>query len=185
MSDTGTVYELPAGTADIGDRHTKGVRDASLIDQYVGQRIQSLRQMRHISQEQLGKALGLTFQQIQKYERGINRISASRLFMVAHFLGVPVSFFFEGLPSGGQLWNWLGGHLAEDDAPPYIAEPAMTKETQDVLAAFARITDPDMRRNMIRLVADVAALYGSDDSEGNSDGDDADDNSRPVANTSG
>lgn len=165
MSDTGPIYGTPAGTTDNDEKVDKNTRDASIIDQYVGRRIQSLRQMRHISQEQLGRALGLTFQQIQKYERGINRISASRLFMVSRFLGVPVGFFFEGLPSGTQLWNWLTGSLAEEGGQPFYAEPPMNKETQEVVAAFARITAPEMRRNMIRLVADVAALYGNDDSK--------------------
>lgn len=67
------------------------------VDEFVGNRIREARLLRGISQERLGKALGLTFQQVQKYERGTNRVGASRLFDIAEILGVPVSYFFEGL----------------------------------------------------------------------------------------
>lgn len=72
------------------------------IDVYVGQRVRGRRMSQDVSQESLGKALGLTFQQVQKYEKGANRISASRLQQISQFLGAPVSYFFEGLPSDGS-----------------------------------------------------------------------------------
>ncbi|MFO1034509.1 MAG: helix-turn-helix transcriptional regulator, partial [Hyphomicrobiales bacterium] len=73
-------------------------RDPNYIDAHVGSRIRMRRQLINMSQERLGELLGITFQQIQKYEKGANRISASRLFYTAKTLGVPVQFFFEGLP---------------------------------------------------------------------------------------
>jgi transcriptional regulator with XRE-family HTH domain len=73
-------------------------RDPNYIDVHVGARIRMRRQLVNMSQERLGELLGITFQQVQKYEKGTNRISASRLFYAAKTLGVPVQFFFEGLP---------------------------------------------------------------------------------------
>jgi transcriptional regulator with XRE-family HTH domain len=75
-------------------------RDPNYIDVHVGSRIRMRRQLINMSQERLGELLGITFQQVQKYEKGANRISASRLFYTAKTLGVPVQFFFEGLPGG-------------------------------------------------------------------------------------
>lgn len=72
--------------------------DCHPVDQHVGQRMRRARKDRGLSQTQLGDALGITFQQVQKYERGFNRVSASKLFDAAQVLGLPVSFFFEGLP---------------------------------------------------------------------------------------
>jgi transcriptional regulator with XRE-family HTH domain len=75
-------------------------RDPNYIDVHVGSRIRMRRQLINMSQERLGELLGITFQQVQKYEKGANRISASRMFFTAKTMGVPVQFFFEGLPGG-------------------------------------------------------------------------------------
>ena len=99
-----------------------------------------------MSQEKLGEHLGLTFQQIQKYEKGINRIGASRLFDLSQVLGVPVQFFYEELVVGGAAG------FAERPAESYAAEFLGSREGLELNKAFARITDPRVRRSIVDLV---------------------------------
>src|SRR5512144_1595446 len=94
------------------------------VDKYVGSRVRMRRIMLGMSQEKLGEALGLTFQQIQKYEKGTNRVGASRLQQISEVLQVPVSFLFDGGPSGG-----IGGTGSTEGASPaYIADFLATSE---------------------------------------------------------
>ncbi|WP_372003016.1 helix-turn-helix transcriptional regulator [Tistrella mobilis] len=132
---------------------------AQMIDAHVGARLLALRQMREISQHQLGEALGLTFQQVQKYERGLNRISAGRLYIAATFLGVPVAYFFDGLPTGTDLEAWLSGdQLAEAPATLSAGTPVTTedRQLQDLLVAYARIEDPGRRQALAAAVQNIA-----------------------------
>lgn len=101
-----------------------------------------------MSQEKLGQLLGLTFQQIQKYERGINRIGAGRLFDMAHALGVGILFFYEGLidDRSGQPM----GFAEEMDAEPFVDRP-LNNEAVQLSIAFARVTDPKARKRMLDL----------------------------------
>jgi transcriptional regulator with XRE-family HTH domain len=101
-----------------------------------------------MSQEKLGEHLGLTFQQIQKYEKGINRIGASRLFDLSQVLGVPVQFFYEELAVSGAA----GGGFAERPAESYAVEFLGSREGLELNKAFARITDPRVRRSIVDLV---------------------------------
>jgi transcriptional regulator with XRE-family HTH domain len=101
-----------------------------------------------MSQEKLGEHLGLTFQQIQKYEKGINRIGASRLFDLARVLGVPVQFFYEELPASGDA----ASGFAERPAESYAVEFLGSREGLELNKAFARITDPRVRRSIVELV---------------------------------
>ena len=101
-----------------------------------------------MSQEKLGEHLGLTFQQIQKYEKGINRIGASRLFELARVLGVPVQFFYEELPASGAA----AAGFAERPAESYAVEFLGSREGLELNKAFARITDPRVRRSIVELV---------------------------------
>ncbi len=103
-----------------------------------------------MSQDKLGEALGVTFQQVQKYEKGTNRTSASRLQQMAAVLGVPVEFFFEGAPRVGS--QDVG---ASDVAPGYVASFLSTSEGVQLTRAFVRITDPKIRR-LISLVKVIA-----------------------------
>lgn len=133
--------------------------DAARIDQYVGSRVRAARRIRGINQGQLAERLGLTPQQVQKYESGQNRISASRLYLMARLLGVPVGFFFEGLPTGPRLWQWL----ASDDPVEGADDEALRhRENQDIVAAFERIEDPKTRRRILTIMADIAAFYSPD-----------------------
>ena len=108
------------------------------IDKHVGSRVRMRRMMLSMSQEKLGDALGLTFQQVQKYEKGTNRIGASRLQQIAHFLQVPVSFFFEGAPalSSGGL---DGG--AQAPSPAYVSDFLATADGLALTKAFMRIEE--------------------------------------------
>ena len=107
-----------------------------------------------MSQEKLGERLGLTFQQVQKYEKGINRVGASRLFDLSQVLGVPVQFFFEELPSGDAGEGAAG--FAERPAESYAVEFLASREGLELNKAFARIADPRVRRSVVELVRVLA-----------------------------
>src|SRR5579863_10458076 len=113
------------------------------IDVHVGQRIRQRRTLLGMSQERLGEAIGLTFQQVQKYERGANRVGASRLFDLARVLDVPVSFFFDEMPdnvsklSPRQIGSDGGGGEIDD---PAEADPLTKRETLELVRAYYRIT---------------------------------------------
>ncbi|HZS63584.1 MAG TPA: helix-turn-helix domain-containing protein [Xanthobacteraceae bacterium] len=121
-------------------------------DKHVGSRVRMRRMMLGMSQEKLGDALGLTFQQIQKYEKGTNRIGASRLQQIGHFLQVPVSFFFEGAPN---LQPNAAG-MNEAPSPAYVADFLATSDGLALTKAFMRIKDPKLRRRIVDLVAQIA-----------------------------
>ena len=120
------------------------------IDVHVGGRIRLRRNMLAMSQERLGESLGITFQQIQKYETGTNRVGASRLQAIAQILEVPVSFFFEDAPGGG-----VAG-LAEESSTTYVVDFLSSTEGLQLNRAFVRIADPKVRRKIIDLVRTLA-----------------------------
>jgi transcriptional regulator with XRE-family HTH domain len=118
------------------------------IDKHVGSRVRMRRMMLSMSQEKLGDALDLTFQQVHKYEKGTNRIGASRLQQIAHILQVPVEFFFEGAPTGVTSPTGLG----EAPSPVYVSDFLASSEGLALTRAFTRITDPRVRRRIVDLV---------------------------------
>ena len=120
-------------------------------DRHVGSRVRMRRMMLSMSQEKLGDALGLTFQQVQKYEKGTNRIGASRLQQISNILQVPVSFFFEGAPNQGSA-NGMG----EAPSPAYVADFLATSDGLALTKAFMRIKDPKLRRRIVDLVRQMA-----------------------------
>ena len=124
------------------------------IDRHVGLRVRMRRMMQSMSQEKLGDALGLTFQQVQKYEKGTNRIGASRLQQIAHILQVPVSFFFEGAPhSSGHA-----GGLSEAPSPAYVTDFLATSDGLSLTKAFMRIKNSKLRRRIVDLVEQIAGI---------------------------
>jgi transcriptional regulator with XRE-family HTH domain len=125
------------------------------IDKHVGSRVRMRRMMLSMSQEKLGDALGLTFQQVQKYEKGTNRIGASRLQQIAHILQVPVSFFFEGAPHLPGTGRWEG--MGEAPSPAYVSDFLATSDGLALTKAFTRIHDPKLRRRIVDLVEQIAA----------------------------
>ena len=123
------------------------------VDKHVGSRIRMRRLMLGMSQEKLGDALGLTFQQVQKYEKGTNRVSASRLQQLSHILQVQVSFLFEGGPH--VAFNADG--LSEAPSPAYVADFLATSEGLALTRAFTKITDVKLRRSIVEMVENIAA----------------------------
>jgi transcriptional regulator with XRE-family HTH domain len=122
------------------------------IDKYVGSRVRMRRIMLGMSQEKLGDALGLTFQQIQKYEKGTNRVGASRIQQISEILQVPVSFLFEGGPT-----SIPGNGFGEGTSPTYVSDFLATSEGLALTRAFTRITDTKLRRSIVDLVEQIAA----------------------------
>jgi len=123
------------------------------IDKHVGGLVRMRRLMLGMSQTNLGDALGLTFQQVQKYEKGTNRISASKLQQICLILQVPVAFFFEGLPS-------RPGTPARMDAmpsPDYVTDFLATSEGLALVKAFRRIKKPKLRRRIVDLVQQITS----------------------------
>src|SRR3974377_1456796 len=115
------------------------------IDKHVGSRVRMRRMMLSMSQEKLGGALGLTFQQVQKYEKGTNRIGASRLQQISHILQVPVAFFFEGAPAA--LAPSEG--LSEAPSPSYVSDFLATSDGLALTKAFMEIKEPRLRRRIV------------------------------------
>ena len=123
-------------------------------DKHVGARVRMRRMMLGMSQEKLGDALGLTFQQVQKYEKGANRIGASRLQQISNILQVPVSFFFEGAPSAP------GAHhdgLSEAPSPAYVSDFLATSDGLALTKAFMNIKSAKLRRRIVDLVEQIVA----------------------------
>jgi transcriptional regulator with XRE-family HTH domain len=123
------------------------------IDKHVGSRVRMRRMMLSMSQEKLGDALGLTFQQVQKYEKGTNRIGASRLQQISHILQVPVAFFFEGAPN---VQVGRGEHSGEAPSPAYVSDFLATSDGLALTKAFTRISDSKLRRRIVDLVEQIA-----------------------------
>jgi transcriptional regulator with XRE-family HTH domain len=124
------------------------------IDKHVGSRVRMRRMMLGMSQEKLGNNLGLTFQQVQKYEKGTNRIGASRLQQISQILQVPVSFFFEGAPNVGGAPRTDG--MSEAPSPAYVSDFLATSDGLALTKAFMRISDSKLRRRIVDLVEQIA-----------------------------
>jgi transcriptional regulator with XRE-family HTH domain len=127
-------------------------KQANPVDAHVGHRVRLRRMLIGMSQERLGELLGLTFQQVQKYEKGINRIGAGRLFEVSGILGVPISFFYEDVHSGARTQ----GGFAEVDEPPPVMEFLSSGEGLQLSLAFMRIKEAKVRRRILDLVRSLA-----------------------------
>jgi transcriptional regulator with XRE-family HTH domain len=128
------------------------------VDRHVGSRVRMRRLMVGMSQEKLGDALGLTFQQIQKYEKGTNRIGASRLQQISEILQVPVSFLFEGAPGGAV--NAEG--ISNAPSPAYVAEFLATSEGLALIRGFTHIPDIKLRRAIVDLVEQIGGREAPD-----------------------
>jgi transcriptional regulator with XRE-family HTH domain len=134
-----------------------GPRRPNPVDGHVGGRVRLRRMLLGISQEKLGEQLGLTFQQIQKYEKGVNRISASRLFDLAQVLRVPVQYFYEELPSALDKDRVTTGGFAEPRSDNYVVDFLSSREGLELNKAFSRLTNQAHRRAIIDLARALAA----------------------------
>ena len=124
------------------------------IDIHVGKRVRLRRTLLGMSQEKLGKAINLTFQQVQKYERGTNRIGSSRLYQLSQVLDIPVSYFFDGLPS--EFSGLKAPGLADAKIASFEGDPLVKRETLELVRAYYRITNPSVRKRVFELVKAVA-----------------------------
>jgi transcriptional regulator with XRE-family HTH domain len=129
------------------------------IDRHVGSRVRMQRVLMKMSQEKLGEALGLTFQQVQKYEKGTNRIGASRLQQISKTLNVPPSFFFDGAPTSGDF----ASGFSEESSSQFVVDFLSTAEGLHLNRAFARIKDPKVRKKMVDLITTLAEQADHED----------------------
>ena len=141
----------------------------NMIDKHVGRRLRWRRRELNYSQERLGEMLGLTFQQIQKYEKGVNRISAGRLFEIARLLDTSISYFFQGAQDAESAANRMVAEANEK------ATGLIDSDTVDLVTAFQSIPDPKLRRSILTMVRNSAEAFatvdnasaGAVDGEGN------------------
>jgi transcriptional regulator with XRE-family HTH domain len=131
-------------------------KQANPIDAQVGNRVRLRRMLVGMSQEKLGEALSLTFQQVQKYEKGVNRIGAGRLFHVARILGVPITYFYEDVSHDAGMPGF-----SEDAAAPPVIEFLSSPDGLQLSLAFMRIKEPKVRKRVLDLVKSLADDEGS------------------------
>jgi transcriptional regulator with XRE-family HTH domain len=141
-----------AGDAKNGEGNMSG-RSSDAVDKHVGSRVRMRRLMLGLSQGKLADQVELTFQQVQKYEKGTNRIGAGRLYQLSHILDVPVSFFFEGAP-------WPAGlpsrNRRDTPSPDYMTAFLATANGQALVKAFMRIKRTTVRRSIVRMLEAIA-----------------------------
>ena len=133
------------------------------VDIHVGGRVRLRRTLVGMSQEKLGQALGLTFQQVQKYERGANRIGASRLYHLSRILEVPIAFFFDDMPEAVQ--GGVAG-MGESAQQPYKRNPLVKRETLELVRAYYRITDDRARKRLFELTKAMAKMASAGNQSG-------------------
>ena len=139
-ADSGKMKRLPPGVSNPVDIH-------------VGQRLRLRRTLLGLSQEKLGDAVGLTFQQIQKYERGANRIGASRLYLFSRILEVPVSYFFDDMADEIQTHEGqMAVGLSDQPQEALERDPMARRETLELVRAYYAVGDPKVRRRIVDLV---------------------------------
>jgi transcriptional regulator with XRE-family HTH domain len=152
---------MPKARKSSGRMASKGFPNP--IDIHVGQRIRQRRTLLGMSQEKLAEAIGLTFQQVQKYERGGNRTSASRLFDLTRVLDVPISYFFEEMEAGvadkspSRLMGVPASKMQKASAEP---DPLVKRETLELVRAYYKITEPRVRKRVFELTKAIAKAAG-------------------------
>ncbi len=139
----------------LGYGHGTGVPNP--VDVHVGARLRQRRTLLGMNQTVLGDATGLTFQQIQKYENGKNRISASRLFNLSRLLDVPVQYFFDDMPTAVAASSPAQGGGKAKKPPSYEPEPMAKRETLGLVRAYYKIRDPELRKRLRELVKAIGA----------------------------
>lgn len=138
----------------------------NLIDKHVGRQLRWRRKQLNLSQEALAERLGVTFQQVQKYERGANRVSAGRLYELARALDTTITYFFNGAEVVDRALSRR--RLAEDEEGGDFAAVIDT-DSVDLVIAFRSITDPRVRKNILALVKSQAAADNREGGEGSAD----------------
>lgn len=132
-------------------RKTKGTADP--VDVHVGNRLKARRALMGWSQEKLGSAIDLTFQQIQKYEQGMNRISSGKLYQISQIMNVPVTYFFDGYDDGSTQPGF-----SDNEQSAFVDDRVINdKETLELVRTFTSIKDPEVRKNALRLLKSIAS----------------------------
>ncbi len=145
----------------LGYGHGTGIPNP--VDVHVGARLRVRRTLMGMSQTTVGDAIGLTFQQMQKYERGANRISASRLFALSRVLDVPIQHFFDDMPAAVAVSSPATAKRGKAKKPPiYEPDPMARRETLELVRAYYKITDPEIRK----LLREMAKALGAAASRG-------------------
>ena len=143
-------------------RPEQETRKSSPIDLHVGARVRQRRVLLGMTQTNLADALGLTFQQIQKYERGVNRISASRLFELSQLFDLPVEYFFEDMPPEVAGISPAKGRGKAKDLPSYEPDPMTTRETMVLVRSYYSIDNADVRKRLREMIAVLGRDAGKD-----------------------
>lgn len=125
------------------------------IDVHVGKRVRLRRTLLGMSQEKLGEAIGLTFQQVQKYERGTNRIGSSRLYQLSQVLDIPVSYFFDDMAP--EITGKHAPGLTASAAASFEGDPMVKRETLELVRAYYRIHDAGVRKRVFELVKAIGS----------------------------
>ncbi len=138
-------------------RYGRGTGTPHPVDMHVGARVRVRRTLLGVTQTSLGEAIGLTFQQVQKYEKGTNRISASRLFALTRVLDVPIEHFFDDMPTAVAASSpTLGGGRAKKP-PSYEPDPMAKRETLELVRAYYKISNPQVRKRLYEMVKALGA----------------------------
>ena len=143
--------------------HGRGTGIPHPVDVHVGARLRVRRTLLGMSQTTLGEAIGVTFQQAQKYENGANRISASRLFALSRVLEVPVEYFFEGMPAAVAASSPTLGRGRAKKPPRYEPDPMAKRETLELVRAYYKISDPEIRKPLYALAKALGAAVSRSD----------------------
>ncbi len=146
--------------AKLGYGHGTGI--PAPIDVHVGARLRQRRTLLGMTQPNLGDALGVTFQQAQKYERGTNRISASRLFDLCRVLDVPIEYFFDDMPTAIAASSPAQGGGKAKKPPSYKPDPMAKRETLELVRAYYKITDPEIRKRLFEMTKTLGAAASKD-----------------------
>ncbi len=134
---------------------------ANSLDAHVGVRLRHRRTLMGMSQEKLADALGITFQQVQKYERGVNRIGASRLYDLGNILEVPISFFFEGLVANQKSSKKTARGVAAPKSKYVVEPPSNDREILELVRAYKAISSPEMRKSVLDMVRSLSKKSGT------------------------
>ena len=132
------------------------------IDVHVGARLRQRRTLMGMSQTNLGDVLGVSFQQVQKYENGANRISASRLFDLARVFDVPIEYFFDDIPAAVAASSPAQGGGKAKKPPSYELDPMAKRETLQLVRAYYKISDPEIRKRLYELAKTLGAAANKD-----------------------
>jgi len=163
MSGEATEFQVRhTGMAEDKSEHVDKESRPNPIDVHVGTRIRLRRTLMGMSQERLGEALGLTFQQVQKYERGVNRVGASRLYDLSRVLDVPISFFYDDMPEsvGGPRATSRAMVGFGDAQDPFGDDTLNRRETLELVRAYYRITDAGVRKRVFDLIKSLVPDNG-------------------------